>query len=175
MQVAGEPLVTLDILGLASTWPGGSAEGLGAAAAVQWFALPAVSLRLAVGALSGSIPSAEATTLYFPGEAGVALHPFRARPGRPLGLAFRVDYVLLRQSISRFEASGSNAGYDRLLSGAAATIEGDWLFSREVELVVGVGAADLFASPTYVNVQGARVATIPEFRVLPEAGFRLRF
>jgi hypothetical protein len=173
--VAGEPRVTLDVLGLASTWPGASAEGLGAAAAVQWFAFPAVSLRLAVGALSGSIPVAGATTLYFPGEAGVALHPFRTRPGRPLGLAFRVDYVLLRQSITRFETGGSNTAYERWLSGAAATVEGDWLFSPEVELVVGVGAADLFASPTYVNVQGVRVATIPEFRVLPEAGFRLRF
>jgi hypothetical protein len=172
--VAGEPHLTLDVLGLASTGLGGSADGLGAAAAVQWFPFHAVSLRVGAGALSGSIPRAEATTLYFPGEAGVALHPLRARPGRPLGLAIRVDYVLMRQSISRFETGGANTNYARWLSGAAATLEGDWLFGPEVELVLGVGAADVFA-PTYVTVQGVRVATIPDFRVFPDAGFRLRF
>jgi hypothetical protein len=169
-----EPRVALDVVGIASTWPGESAEGLGAAAAVQWFALPAVSIRIGAGALTGTIPIAEATTLYLPGEAGVAVHPLRARPGRPLGLAIRVDYVLMRQSISRFETGGSNTSYERWLSGVAATVEADWLVSREIGLVAGVGAADMFA-PTYVHVQGVRVATIPDFRVLPEAGFRLRF
>jgi hypothetical protein len=174
-DVAGEPRITFDVLGLASTGLGDSAEGLGAAAAVQWFALPAVSLRLGAGALTGSIARAQATTLYFPCEAGVALHPVRARRGRPFGVAIRLDYVLMRQSISRLETQPSPvSSYSRWLSGAAVTLEGDWLFAPNVELVVGVGVADLFA-PTYVNVQGVRVATIPEFRVLPDAGFRLRF
>jgi hypothetical protein len=162
--------VSLDIVGLASTWVSGSAEGLGAAAAAQWFALSALSIRVGAGALAGTVSSAGATSFYFLGEAGIALHPVRARPGRPFGFAVRLDYVSMRQSISRFE-SGS---YSRWLSGVGATLEGDWLFSRDVELVFGVGAADVFA-PTYVTVQGVRVATLPEFRVFPEAGFRLRF
>jgi hypothetical protein len=120
--------------------------------------------------MAGTVPDADATTLYLLATAGVALHPVRARPGRPLGLALRADYVGMRQSISRF----SGEGRDRWLSGVAGVVEGDWLFAPDVEVVLGLGLADLFA-PTYVDVQGVTKATIPPVRALAEAGFRLRF
>jgi hypothetical protein len=122
--------------------------------------------------MGGTVAEADATTLYLLGTAGVALHPVRARPGRPLGLALRVDYVGMRQSISSLRFSGE--GHDRWLSGVDGVVEGDWLFAPDVEVVLGLGLADLFL-PTYVDVQSATVATIPPVRALAEAGFRLRF
>jgi hypothetical protein len=177
-QVPGElrqqPRLAIDIVGIGAIGLGGSADGIGAAAAAQWFALPALSLRLGGGGLAGSLPSADANTSYFLGEAGVALHPLRARPGRPFGIAFRVDCVVMRQSASRLGPGSSPASYERWLPGAAATLDADYLFAPEVELVLGLGIVDVFG-PTHVSVQGVPVATIPPLRAVPDAGFRLRF
>jgi hypothetical protein len=120
------------------------------------------------------MPEADATTLYLLGTAGVALHPLRARPGRPIGLALRVDYVGMRQSISILSKNTSPGGKDRWLSGVEGVVEGDWLFAPDVEVVLGLGLADMLAS-TYVQVPGVPVVTIPPLRGLAEAGFRLRF
>jgi len=154
----------------------GTAEGLGAAAAAQWFPLSALSIRLGAGALGGTLSEAEATTLYLVGTAGVAVHPLRARAGRPFGLALRVDYVVMRQSISSLSSGeeGGPTAHDRWLSGVDGVVEGDWLFATDVEVVLGLGLADVFA-PTYVDVHGTRVATITPLRALGELGFRLRF
>jgi hypothetical protein len=168
--VGGGARFVLDVVGLGTVGVGGTAEGLGALAAGQWFPASAVSLRLGAGAVAGTMPEAEATTLYLLGTAGVALHPVRARPGRPLGLGLHVDYVGMRQSMSRL----SGGGYDRWLSGVEGVVEGDWLFAPDVEVVLGLGLADMFAT-TYVDVQSVRVATIPPIRALGEVGFRLRF
>jgi len=151
-----------------------TAEGFGAAAAAQWFPASTLSVRLGAGALGGTLPNeAEATTLYLLASAGLAVHPLRARAGRPFGMAVRADYVVMRQSMSRF-ADESPGERDSWLSGADVVVEGDWLFARDVEVVLGLGVIDVF-TPTYVDVQGTRVATIPPLRGLAEAGFRLRF
>jgi hypothetical protein len=181
--VGGGARFVVDVVGLGTLGVGSdvtckgscrvTAEGLGALAAAQWFPASVASLRLGVGALGGTVPEA-GTSLYLLGTAGVALHPVRARVGRPFGLALRVDYVGMRQSISSFSASTSPSGYDRWLSGVDGVVEGDWLFATDVEVVLGLGLADVFA-PTYVDVQGTRVATIPPLRGLGEVGFRLRF
>ncbi len=164
----------VDVVGLGSLGLGGTAEGFGAAAAAQWFATSALSLRLGAGALGGTLSEADATTLYLLGTAGVAIHPLRARAGHPFGMALRVDYVAMRQSISRFGGEVGPSGYARWLSGVDAVVEGDWLFASDVEVVLGLGLADVFA-PTHVDVQGTQVANIPPLRGLAEVGFRLRF
>jgi hypothetical protein len=173
------PRFVVDVVGLGTLGVGSgvgvTAEGLGAAAAAQWFPASALSIRLGAGALGGTLSQAEATTLYLVGTAGLAVHPLRARAGRPFGVALRADYVVMRQSISRLSGDeGSPSGHDGWLSGVDGFVEGDWLFAPDVEVVLGVGLADMFA-PTYVDVQGTRVATIPPLRALGEAGFRLRF
>jgi hypothetical protein len=160
------------VVGLAALGLGDSpeTEGFGAAVAAQWFPLPALSLRLGAGALGGTLSKAQATMLYLIGTAGVAVHPLRSRAGQPLGLALRVDYVGMRQSISRF-----SSGHDGWLSGVEGVVEADWLFASHVEGVLGLGLADMFAS-TYVDIpRGIVVATIPPLRALGEVGFRLRF
>jgi hypothetical protein len=160
-------VVGIGTLGVAGT--GGGGDGVGAAAAAQWFPTQVVALRLGAGVLGGTVvPKADAATLYLLGTAGVALHPVRARLSRPFGLSLRVDYVGMRQSISHF---------DRWLSGVEGVVEGDWLFTPDVEVVLGLGLADMFA-PTNIYVQGQGappVATIPPLRAVAEAGFRLRF
>jgi hypothetical protein len=78
----------------------------------------------------------------------------------------------MRQSISRL--SGDNAGADRWLSGVDGVVEGDWLFAPNVEVVLGLGLADMFAS-TDIDVHREKVASIPPLRALGELGFRLRF
>jgi len=134
-----------------------------------------LAFRVGGGALAGTVSEADATTLYLTGTAGIAIHPFRARPGRPVGAALRVEYVLERQSMSRVASSPTTPGsYERWMSGASAMLEGDVLFAPNVEIVVAVGAIDLFA-PTYVDVQGAQVATLPAVRAQGELGFRIRF
>jgi hypothetical protein len=169
------PRVLLDVIGLGTIGIGGNAQGLGAAGAVQWFPAPPLSLRLSGGALGGTVAKAAATTRYLIGTAGVAFHPLRARPGRPIGLALHADYLVVQQSMSRIASTTSSpAAYDRWLSGAQAVVEGDWLFVPDVEMVLGVGIADVFA-PTHIIVQGAQVATLPAVRALAEAGLRIRF
>jgi hypothetical protein len=43
-----------------------------------------------------------------------------------------------------------------------------------VEAILGLGLEEVFV-PTYVALQGARVATLPALRAGAEAGLRLRF
>ena len=172
---AAAPNVFVDVYGIGTVGVGGTAQGIGAAAAGRWFALPMLAFRVGGGALAGTVSEADATTLYLMGTAGIAFHPFRARPGRPVGAALRVEYVLERQSMSRVASSPTTPGsYERWLSGASAMLEGDVLFAPNVEVVLAVGAVDLF-SPTYVDVQGAQVATLPAVRAQGELGFRIRF
>jgi hypothetical protein len=62
----------------------------------------------------------------------------------------------------------------RWQSGLGAVVELEWLLASEVDVIVGGGIEDVF-DPTYVNVRGVQVTTIPPLRLVAEVGVRARF
>ncbi len=168
------PLIAIDVLSIGTAGIGGDADGFGAGTAVHRFVRPQVSARLGGGIRGGTLGAAEASTLTAFVSAGVVLHAWRATPDRPFGGSVRLDYLLLNQAMTHFVPGGSNQSQARWLSGLDVLVDGSWRFVPDVEAILGVGLEDVFA-PTYVNLQGARVATLPALRAVAEAGLRLRF
>jgi hypothetical protein len=60
------------------------------------------------------------------------------------------------------------------MSGLASAIDMDWLLVGNADVLLGAGVEDVFA-PTYLDVQGTRVATLPPLRAFAELGARFRF
>jgi hypothetical protein len=165
----------VDLVASGATWIAGSADTLGVGGSVQWFPVRSLSLRVGAGERSGSLNVAEATTFIFLGAAGVSLHPWAASPSRPIDASIRVDYLFLRQSATHFDADDTSpVTRARWLSGVDGYVDAAWLLSTDVAALVGIGVEDVLA-PTYVNVRGTQVATIPALRLVAELGVRLRF
>jgi hypothetical protein len=141
---------------------------------VHWFVQRQFSMRVGGAIRGGTVGAAEASTLTAFVSAGAAFHAWRATTDRPFGGSVRLDYLLLDQAMTHFVPGGSSQSQARWLSGLDVLVDGSWRFVPDVEAILGVGLEDVFA-PTYVTLQGARVATLPELRALAEAGLRLRF
>jgi hypothetical protein len=169
------PSFVLDIFGMAYVGAGSSSfTAFGGGVSGQYFVTPLLGLRLGGGVLAGTVPEAEATTLFAVGRAGVSVSPFRAGPGHPVGLGGHVDYACLYESMTHFiSATSSSTTNARVQSGVEAMLEVEWLLPS-LSLVGGFGGEEVF-SPTYVDVRGALVATLPELRFLGEIGVRARF
>ena len=167
------PSALVEVTGLGAI--GGDANGLGAAGGAHWFALRPLSLRVGGGVLAGSLARVQGTTTTAFASAGLSLHPWRAVPDRPFGLSVRVDYLVLRQSITHFSPDDpSPATLARWLSGVDAAVEVEWLFAKDVGALLGAGIVDVFDA-TFVDLRDVRVATIPPVRGFAEAGLRIRF
>jgi hypothetical protein len=163
------------VLAAGAATVGGAGDALGGSAAVQWFPLRPLAIRLGGGARAGSIQAAQANTLVLLGSAGVVLYPLSASPTHPVGVWLRADYVVQRQSMTHLSADDSApVTLARWMSGMDALVGADWRFAPDVGIVAGIGAEDVFSS-TYVQVRGVPVATLPPLRGVAEAGFRLRF
>ncbi len=80
-----------------------------------------------------------------------------------------MDYVLAYESVAR-----SSTTHDRWSSGVDGVAEGELRLSNSVLAVLGLGLEGLFSS-TYIDVHGARVATLPSVSLLVGAGVRLRY
>jgi hypothetical protein len=170
-----KPKVGVDLLFAGTAGIGGNASGAGGAAGVHWFPLPLVSVRLGAAEQTGSLNQAEASVFTVGMTAGLALHPFEMSLDRPFGLTVRADYLLLRQSVSHFDSDDpAPVTRVRWLSGFDVVAEVGWQLTSEIGLVAGLGLQDVLA-PTYIDVRGAQVETIPALRGVVEAGFCLRF
>lgn len=174
--VPGRSRFALDVMAAGSIGVGSTAQGIGGGAAVHWFVLPALSVRLGANARVGSLDVAAATLSAIDASAGIAVHPWVATRSRPFGLSVRADYVLSRESATHFDSDDLHGPVTdaRWLSGLEAFVEGNWLFTSEIAVLAGVGLEDFFAS-TYVYLRNAPVVTLPPVRALAEAGLRLRF
>jgi hypothetical protein len=171
----GGPKVAVDLLFAGTAWIGGKATGAGGAAGVHWFPLPLLSVRLGAAEKTGSLNAAEASFFTVGMTAGLALHPFEMSVDRPFGLTVRADYLLVRESVSHFDADDpAPVTHVRWLSGFDVVVEVGWQLTSEIGLVAGLGLEDVLA-PTYIDVRGAQVETIPALRGVAEAGFCLRF
>jgi len=171
---AMDGLIAIDVLSMGATGIGGDAGGFGAGAAVHWFVRRQFSMRVGGGIRGGTVGAADASTLTAFASVGAVFHAWEATPDRPFGGSVRLDYLLLDQAMTHFVSGGSNQSEARWLSGLDVLVDGSWRFASDVDAILGVGLEDVFA-PTYVNLQGARVATLPALRVVAEAGLRLRF
>jgi hypothetical protein len=176
VAVPGRSRFALDVMAAGSIGVGSTARGIGGGAAVHWFVLPALSVRLGANARVGSLDVAAATLSTIDSSAGIAVHPWVATRSRPFGLSVGADYVLSRESATHFDSDDLHGPVTdaRWLSGLEALVEGNWLFTSEIGVLVGIGLEDFFAS-TYVYLRNAPVVTLPPVRALADAGLRLRF
>jgi hypothetical protein len=108
------------------------------------------------------------------GTGGVAIHPWRPSRAHPLGASFRLDYLIVGQSLSHDLPAGTTATRSRALSGADAFADLEWQCAPGVQILLGAGIEEMFAT-TYVDLNGQRVATFPPTSALAEAGLRLPF
>jgi hypothetical protein len=153
----------------------GTATALGGGGGLRVLVAGPVSLRAGGEILGGAVDAAQGTLLDVITTAGVAVHPWLPTPRHPFGLSARVDYLLLYEALSHSSPGDpSPTTQYRWMSGVDVVLEGDWLFVRNIGVFAGIGAQDTF-SPTYVDVQGARVATLPPVRGKASTGLRVQF
>ncbi len=169
------PRTALDLFLVGASGIDGGGQGLGGTGAVHWFATEAVSLRVGIAMRGGPVNVTEGNLLMLFAAAGLSFHPWRANLGHPFGISLRADYLFLYESLTHFAVPNESSPEvkDGVLSGADAVVDGEWLFTPNVEAVVGVGA-EAFA-PTFIEINGARVAALPLLRAVAEAGLRMRF
>jgi hypothetical protein len=89
---------------------------------------------------------------------------------RPFALSVRVDYLEELLSAAGFAESPHRPP----VSGVDALVETGLQLTTDVDALVGFGLEDAFAK-TYIDLQGARVATLPSLQAVAETGVRLRF
>ncbi len=132
-----------------------------------------VPFRCDLPPASGRGPSAlrrGVGTLTFLGAAGVGWNFWRSTSARPFALSVRVDYLVELLSATGFAKTHSRPP----VSGVDALVQAGLQLTTDVDALVGFGLEDAFAK-TYIDLQGARVATLPSWGPVAEAGVRLRF
>jgi hypothetical protein len=170
-----QPRYSLDVFGLGAAGLGADVQTAGGGAAFEALVLPALSLRVGGAVRAGSLGDARAYTLTLLASAGVALRPWGGTPSRAFGAALRADYVVMSQSVTHYAANGSDVSTrERPLSGIDVLIETEWRLAPQVDFLAGLGVEEMLAK-TYVDLDGARVATLPALSAIAEAGLRFRF
>ncbi len=171
--------LSIDVLAVGAVAVGGNdANGSGGgAAAIQWFPIRNLALRLGGGLRGGSSEKAKANTLTVLGAAGLAFHPWRTSPIHPFGASLRADFLFSDESLTYF-ATGPKANeaqvQHRRHPGLELGVDGAWRFASDIELVVGLGVEDVFTT-TYVAIDHDTVATLSPVSAFAEAGLRLDF
>ena len=109
-------------------------------------------------------------------SAGVVVHPWQPTRSDPFAVAFRVDYLLVRESATHFDSDDPSPVELRAMDLGGRHVRRLQLAPgvQQIAVMAGVGLEDVW-SPTYVYVRGLRVATLPPLRAVAEAGFQLRF
>ena len=164
----------LDMIAIGAAGLSASVE-TGGGGGLEAFVFPPLAFRFGGAVRAGSLAPARGSLLTLLSSAGVAIHPWRATPSRVFGASLRVDYVVLSQSMSHDSPAGSTTSTrSRALSGGDAVVEAEWLCAPGVELMLGTGIEETFAT-THIDLNGVRVATLPPLNALVEAGLRLPF
>ena len=165
----------MDFFGIGAAGLGGNVQTAGGGAALETFLTPRFALRIGGAVRGGDVDGAPARTITLLATAGVELHPWPATASHVFGTSLRADYVLMNQTVTHRAASGADLStMARTLSGVDAMVDLQWRLGANVDLLVGVGVEEMLAT-TYVDVNGARVATMPPVSLIAEGGLRLRF
>jgi hypothetical protein len=169
------PIIGLDLLGVAASGLGGNANAAGGGGAVEWFLHRRLSLRLGAVARGGSLDLAQANVTTILTSAGAVFQVLPATGSEPFAVTVRVDYLLLRESARHYDGDESSPVTDqRWLSGVDTFLDGGFLLSSQIAAVVGFGLEDVLA-PTRIYLKDQYVATLPALRAVVEGGFQLRF
>jgi hypothetical protein len=165
----------MDFFGMGAAGLGGNVQTAGGGAALETFLTPRFAVRIGGAVRGGDVGGAPARTITLLATAGVELHPWPATASHVFGASLRADYVLMNQTVTHHSASGADLStMMRTLSGVDAMVDLQWRLGANVDLMVGVGVEEMLAT-TYVDMNGARVATIPPVSLIAEGGLRLRF
>jgi hypothetical protein len=165
----------MDFFGIGAAGLGGNVQTAGGGAALETFLTPRFALRIGGAVRGGDVDGAPARTITLLATAGVELHPWPATASHVFGASLRADYVLMNQTVTHRSASGADLStMARTLSGVDAMVDLQWRLGANVDLMVGVGVEEMLAT-TYVDMNGARVATMPPVSLIAEGGLRLRF
>jgi hypothetical protein len=172
-----EARFALDLLASAADDIGVDAKEVGGSATLEWLPRRWLSVRLGGGLRGGPLDAVQATTMtgWALAGAGVRLAPWRARI--PAAFSFRAEFLVVYEMLAHF-ANGNPTPDDRsgLLPGADLMADASWGLTPDVELILGGGIEDVFAS-TEVTVRGVGVqrATLSPWHASLEGGLRLRF
>ncbi len=165
----------LDFFGTGAVGLGGSAQTGGGGAALETFLAPRIGVRVGGSVRAGDVAGAEARTLALVGTAGLTLRAWPSSESHVFGAALRADYVLMNQTVTHRSGTGADVSTRaRPLSGVDAMVEVEWRLGAGADVVVGAGLEEMFAT-TYIDLNGARVATLPPLSLLAQGGLRLRF
>jgi len=165
----------IDAVGAAAIGVGGQSPGWGGAASARWYFGYPFGLRLGLSARAGEIDPAQATTLQAHAAAGLVWVALAATRQRPFELGARVDALAMRERLTHFDSDDTEpVDLARWVPGADAAIEGCWLFNPAAGLVAAVSGEVAFGK-TDVTLHYQRVATVPPFRIVLQAGVRARF
>ena len=166
----------LEALVAAGVAVAGSGGGLGGGVAVRRFLGDRWGARLGLQARTGSVPSAQSSSL----AAGLAAGLFGRL--RPAGVAVprwnfgaRLDVLLGYEMLTHFSDDDPEpVRRGRFLPVADAWLETDWAMTPTAMLHAGIGI-EAAAGSTLVVVRGLEVARISPFRAVAQLGFLLRF
>jgi hypothetical protein len=169
------PSFALDLFALGAWGVGGEgAGGGGGGLAISWFPVTHLSVRLGGSLRAGAVDvdGTQPSTLTAALSTGFGWHPMRPTLSHPFGIALRVDYLALYESLRQ----APNTFEYRWLSGLGAVADLSWLLSADIEVMGGLGLEEAFGS-TNVQVQASDqiVANFPPLHVIGEAGLRVRF
>ena len=173
-ETSDDARYALDVFGIGAAGLGGNVQAAGGGAAVETFLTPRFAVRVGGAVRAGDLEGVAARTTTLLGSVGVELHAWPTTPSRVLGASLRADYVLMNQSVTHYSASGDLSTMARSLSGVDAVIEVEGRLGPKVDILVGAGIEEMLAT-TYVDMNGARVGTLPPLSAIAQGGLRLRF
>ncbi|MDB4983100.1 MAG: hypothetical protein JWM82_3852 [Myxococcales bacterium] len=170
----GRHAVGLFLLGGAGL--GGPASGVGGLVNVETFVTPSLSVGASLSARLGGIAVLDANELSTAVGVGGAWWPLAPTATNRLGLATRMEALLLYHAVSHDRAGSTTEWKGHALPGADVKLEGTWRLGPGFELLAGVGSEVAFGTiDITVAAQTTGSATIPALRAVAEAGVRARF
>jgi hypothetical protein len=164
----------MDFVGLGAVGLGSTIQTAGGGAAFEMFPTPWFAVRIGGAVRAGDVAAARARTLTLLASAGVELHPWPTTNSRVFSVSLRADYVLMNQTVTHVSADSADLPTKaRRLSGLDALVEVQWRLGASFDVLTGVGLEEMLAT-TYIDLNGARAATLPPLSLVAEGGLRLR-
>jgi hypothetical protein len=166
--------MALDAAAVATTALEGFGGGLGGAFAFRLPLVGATGARVALGARTGEVGPAQATSRTLSGAVGLTWQPWLdAR--RRWAAGARIDALVLHQELTHLsDDDPSGVSLARFVPGADAALEGAFRFADRALVVVAVGS-EVALGKTSVVVRGREVASLSPVRLFGEMGLRVSF
>jgi hypothetical protein len=173
---AAEARWALEGFGIAAVAPIGAGGGFGGAFGVRWRAGERWGVRAGALVRSGSVPSAQATSVGVGASLGCNLVLLTAANG--LSLGGRAEAMLLYDKLTHLSTNHPSPvgamSHSGVLPGAAAFAELEWRLAAATAIHFGLGVEVAFGT-TDIIVEGIKEASIGALRGVAELGLRTRF